>query len=101
LLDFTSQYLDLLVPHTHRMLKLIALQYLSSGRLSGPPSIHGTNEPETIGQAISSGCFRLVNDDVADLYDRVSVGTHVIVRHHLTVRLVPPSGSLHPLKREG
>ena len=44
--------------------------------------IHGTNAPETIGQAVSSGCFRLVNDDVADLYDRVSVGTRVIVRQN-------------------
>jgi lipoprotein-anchoring transpeptidase ErfK/SrfK len=43
--------------------------------------IHGTNAPETIGQAVSSGCFRLVNDDVADLYRRVPVGTKVIVRH--------------------
>jgi lipoprotein-anchoring transpeptidase ErfK/SrfK len=42
--------------------------------------IHGTNAPETIGQAVSSGCFRLVNDDVIDLYDRVNVGTKVIVR---------------------
>ena len=42
--------------------------------------IHGTNAPETIGQAVSSGCFRLVNDDVSDLYDRVPVGTNVIVR---------------------
>jgi lipoprotein-anchoring transpeptidase ErfK/SrfK len=42
--------------------------------------IHGTNAPETIGQAVSSGCFRLVNDDVTDLYSRVQVGTHVIVR---------------------
>ena len=42
--------------------------------------IHGTNAPETIGHAVSSGCFRLVNDDVADLYDRVNVGTRVIVR---------------------
>jgi lipoprotein-anchoring transpeptidase ErfK/SrfK len=42
--------------------------------------IHGTNAPETIGQAVSSGCFRLVNDDVIDLFDRVPVGTHVIVR---------------------
>jgi lipoprotein-anchoring transpeptidase ErfK/SrfK len=42
--------------------------------------IHGTNAPETIGQAVSSGCFRLVNDDVTDLYNRVQVGTHVIVR---------------------
>jgi len=42
--------------------------------------VHGTNAPETIGQAVSSGCFRLVNDDVIDLYGRVNVGTKVIVR---------------------
>jgi len=42
--------------------------------------IHGTNAPETIGQAVSSGCFRLVNDDVIDLYNRVPIGTKVIVR---------------------
>ena len=41
--------------------------------------IHGSNEPETIGQAVSSGCFRLVNDDVIDLYNRVQLGTKVIV----------------------
>jgi lipoprotein-anchoring transpeptidase ErfK/SrfK len=44
--------------------------------------IHGTNAPETIGHAVSSGCFRLANEDVIDLYDRVSVGTHVIVRQN-------------------
>jgi lipoprotein-anchoring transpeptidase ErfK/SrfK len=42
--------------------------------------IHGTNQPQTIGHAVSSGCFRLVNDDVIDLYDRVPVGTKVIIR---------------------
>ena len=42
--------------------------------------IHGTNRPDTIGTKVSSGCFRLVNVDVADLYDRVPVGTKVIVR---------------------
>jgi lipoprotein-anchoring transpeptidase ErfK/SrfK len=42
--------------------------------------IHGTNQPRTIGHAVSSGCFRLVNSDVIDLYDRVPVGTKVIVR---------------------
>jgi lipoprotein-anchoring transpeptidase ErfK/SrfK len=42
--------------------------------------IHGTNRPDTIGTAVSSGCFRLVNSDVTDLYDRVPVGTKVIVR---------------------
>jgi lipoprotein-anchoring transpeptidase ErfK/SrfK len=41
--------------------------------------IHGSNEPETIGQAVSSGCFRLTNDDVIDLYGRVPVGAKVIV----------------------
>jgi lipoprotein-anchoring transpeptidase ErfK/SrfK len=43
--------------------------------------IHGSNEPETIGQAVSSGCFRMTNDDVADLYSRVSVGTTVIIKN--------------------
>src|SRR5205823_319219 len=42
--------------------------------------IHGTNQPKTIGSAVSSGCFRLVNGDVTDLYDRIPVGTKVIVR---------------------
>ena len=42
--------------------------------------IHGSNEPETIGQAVSSGCFRLTNDDVIDLYSRVRVGATVIVQ---------------------
>jgi lipoprotein-anchoring transpeptidase ErfK/SrfK len=41
--------------------------------------IHGTNAPWTIGNAVSSGCIRLRNEDVADLYDRVKVGTRVIV----------------------
>jgi lipoprotein-anchoring transpeptidase ErfK/SrfK len=44
--------------------------------------IHGTNAPETIGQVLAWGCFRLVNDDVTDLYDRVPIGTHVIVRQN-------------------
>jgi lipoprotein-anchoring transpeptidase ErfK/SrfK len=43
--------------------------------------IHGSNEPDTIGQAVSSGCFRLTNEDVIDLYDRVKVGATVIVQH--------------------
>ncbi len=41
--------------------------------------IHGSNEPETIGQAVSSGCFRMRNEDVIDLYNRVKVGTKVVV----------------------
>jgi len=42
--------------------------------------IHGTNRPDTIGTKVSSGCFRLVNNDVADLYDRVPVGTKVVIK---------------------
>jgi lipoprotein-anchoring transpeptidase ErfK/SrfK len=41
--------------------------------------IHGSNEPETIGQAVSSGCIRMTNEDVIDLYSRVRVGTRVVV----------------------
>lgn len=41
--------------------------------------IHGSNEPWTIGQAVSSGCIRMTNDDVIDLYGRVRVGTRVVV----------------------
>ena len=41
--------------------------------------IHGSNEPWTIGQAVSSGCIRMRNEDVADLYERVKVGTKVVV----------------------
>ena len=42
--------------------------------------IHGSNEPETIGQAVSSGCIRMANEDVIDLYERVTVGATVIVQ---------------------
>ena len=41
--------------------------------------IHGTNEPWTIGQNVSSGCIRMMNDDVTDLYERVKIGTKVTV----------------------
>ena len=41
--------------------------------------IHGSNEPDTIGQAVSSGCIRMTNDDVVDLYSRAKVGARVIV----------------------
>jgi len=41
--------------------------------------IHGSSEPETIGAAVSSGCIRMTNQDVIDLYDRVKVGTKVVV----------------------
>jgi lipoprotein-anchoring transpeptidase ErfK/SrfK len=41
--------------------------------------IHGSNEPETIGQAVSSGCIRMINEDVIDLFERVKVGATVVV----------------------
>jgi len=51
--------------------------------------IHGTNAPDTIGHQVSSGCIRMVNDDVTDLYSRVNVGTKVVVLpmspHHQAV----------------
>ena len=42
--------------------------------------IHGTNQPQTIGNAVFAGCFRLANADVIDLYARVPVGGKVVVR---------------------
>jgi lipoprotein-anchoring transpeptidase ErfK/SrfK len=41
--------------------------------------IHGTNEPKSIGKAMSSGCIRMLNEDIADLFERVPMGTKVIV----------------------
>ena len=41
--------------------------------------IHGSNEPASIGHAVSSGCIRMLNEDVVDLYNRVKVGTRVVV----------------------
>ena len=42
--------------------------------------IHGTNQPWTIGQAVSSGCIRMANDDVTELYNKVKIGALVVVR---------------------
>ena len=54
--------------------------YLFNGKKDTMFRIHGSNEPDTIGQAVSSGCIRMTNEDVTDLYSRVSVGTVVVVR---------------------
>jgi lipoprotein-anchoring transpeptidase ErfK/SrfK len=43
--------------------------------------VHGTSEPWSIGQAVSSGCIRLTNEDVTDLYERVAVGATIVVNH--------------------
>jgi hypothetical protein len=52
--------------------------------------IHGTNDPSTIGKFVSSGCIRLTNEDVADLFSRVDVGTKVVV--------LPKTGTPHEAK---
>jgi len=54
--------------------------YLYEGNRDTLYRIHGTNEPEKIGQAVSSGCIRMRNIDVVDLYNRVPLNTKVIVR---------------------
>jgi lipoprotein-anchoring transpeptidase ErfK/SrfK len=54
--------------------------YLYQGSRDTLYRIHGTNEPRSIGRNVSSGCIRLLNEDVIDLYDRVGIGTKVIVR---------------------
>ncbi|MGJ4926927.1 L,D-transpeptidase [Bradyrhizobium sp. HKCCYLS2038] len=53
--------------------------YLYDGNRDSLYRIHGTNQPEYIGQAISSGCIRMTNQDVADLYGRVQLGSTVVV----------------------
>jgi lipoprotein-anchoring transpeptidase ErfK/SrfK len=55
--------------------------------------IHGTNAPDTIGQRVSSGCIRLTNEDVSDLYGRVAVGAKVVV---LPVRALHVSARNNP-----
>ena len=53
--------------------------YLWQGNKDTLYRIHGTNEPWTIGHSVSAGCIRMTNDDVTDLYDRVPIGTKVVV----------------------
>lgn len=53
--------------------------YLYANGLDTLYRIHGTNDPNSIGKAMSSGCVRMLNEDVADLFERVKKGTHVVV----------------------
>ena len=53
--------------------------YLWQGNKDTLYRIHGTNEPETIGQNVSSGCVRMLNQDVIDLYQRTPLGAKVVV----------------------
>ena len=54
----------------------VAAMTLSGG---GQYAIHGTNQPQLIGDLVSHGCIRMYNPDITDLYQRVSVGTPVVV----------------------
>ena len=54
--------------------------YLYAGGKDTLYRIHGTNEPQSIGKSVSSGCVRMLNEDVADLFEQVEIGTQVIVR---------------------
>jgi len=75
-----------------------ALYLYSNGQDTGY-RIHGTNQPEYIGQAISSGCIRMTNENVMDLYRRVHVGTIVVVLKPKTdlSSEVAASGPISPL----
>ena len=76
---------DYVSPGPHNPMGARAL-YLYQGDKDTLYRIHGTNQPEYIGQAISSGCIRMTNEDAIDLYNRVQVGAPVVV-------LAPGSGS--------
>jgi lipoprotein-anchoring transpeptidase ErfK/SrfK len=60
--------------------------------------IHGTNAPATIGTRVSSGCFRMIDADVIDLYSRVRVGTKIVVlsNHSQAVRKAPAPSAASP-----
>ncbi len=53
--------------------------YLFQSNMDTLCRIHGTNEPDLIGKAVSSGCIRMMNADAIDLYERVKAGTRVVV----------------------
>jgi lipoprotein-anchoring transpeptidase ErfK/SrfK len=75
-----------------------AMYLYSNGQDTGY-RIHGTNQPEYIGQAISSGCIRMTNENVIDLYNRVKVGTIVVVlkpKTDLTSEMAS-SGPINPM----
>jgi lipoprotein-anchoring transpeptidase ErfK/SrfK len=63
--------------------------YLWQGNKDTLYRIHGTNEPATIGHNVSSGCIRLTNEDIVDLYDRTPIGTKVVVLATATVTPAP------------
>ena len=61
--------------------------------------IHGTNMPATIGQKVSSGCIRMLNADVIDLYSRVDVGTKIVVLpNHNSIATIAAAASVVPMR---
>ena len=71
--------------------------YLYDGDRDTLFRIHGTNEPWSIGDAVSSGCIRMLNEDVFDLYNKVPVGAQVVVRSHSD--RMPSALNVTPAKR--
>ena len=74
-----EKYRDGMEPGLDNPLGARAL-YLFEGRVDTLYRLHGTQEAYSIGRAVSSGCVRLLNQDIIDLYDRVPNGTEVVVR---------------------
>jgi len=62
-----------------RTIRWVRAMYLYAGGKDTLYRIHGTNQPEWIGHAFSSGCIRLTNEDVIDLYNRVKTGALIVV----------------------
>jgi lipoprotein-anchoring transpeptidase ErfK/SrfK len=60
--------------------------YLYQGKKDTLYRIHGTNEPWTIGQSVSAGCIRMINDEVVDLYAATPIGTKVVVLPNVVAR---------------
>jgi Uncharacterized protein conserved in bacteria len=58
--------------------------------------IHGTNQPSTIGKFVSSGCIGMLNEDVENLFDRVKVGTRVVVMPGSSKTTPAPTASAQP-----
>jgi lipoprotein-anchoring transpeptidase ErfK/SrfK len=71
--------------------------YLWQGQKDTLYRIHGTNEPQSIGTSVSAGCIRMTNQDITDLYERVPIGTKVVV---LPSRGVPQASAV-PEPRRG
>ena len=76
-----QEYADGMDPGPTNPLGARAL-YLYQGGVDTLYRIHGTNEPWSIGRAVSSGCIRMLNIDAIDLYERVPIGTKVVVMHN-------------------